>query len=47
MLSFSEVISNLYMKQKISEDKVRDFMKEGKLTNEEYLEILGRKKENE
>ena len=44
MLSFSEVISNLYMKQKISEEKVREFMQEGKLTNKEYLEILGKEK---
>lgn len=45
MSIFAKVIKNLYVKESISAEKIYEFLQNGKLTKEEYLEILGKDEE--
>lgn len=42
MIEFTEIIKNLYLKQLISKEKVDELFKNKKLTEKEYLYILGK-----
>lgn len=47
MLTFVEIIKNLYLKGKIDADKIYEFLEKQKISREEYLKILGEEEANE
>lgn len=45
MTIFAEVVKGLYTKEKIKSEKVYELLQNKKITREEYLEILGKEKD--